>query len=1204
MTNSGGWQIWIDRGGTFTDIVGADPRGKICTLKLLSENPSQYADAAAEGIRQMLNDNGGRSVSEIRMGTTVATNALLERKGARTGLIMSRGFGDALLIGNQDRPQLFDLHIRKPAPLFAAVLEADERLDAAGNVLEALNTERLKPALDLWRQQGIESVAICLLHAWLNPVHEQKLAELVREHGFSNVHPSHEVSPLMKLIGRAGTAVADAYLSPVLLHYVGAFQQELRGAGIECERILFMQSHGGLVSAAAFRGKDAVLSGPAGGVVGMQAAGLNAGLNQLIGFDMGGTSTDVSVCNGEPEIVNNTEISGVQLRTPMIRIHTIAAGGGSILSFDQGRFQAGPKSAGADPGPMSYGRGGPLTLTDANLLLSRIQAKYFPRVFGADGQQPLNRKTVRQAFIKLAQRISESSNRDYSAEQTAEGFLQVAIDNMANALRHISVSRGLNPADYTLCCFGGAGAQHACRVADELGIQRILLDPQASVLSAWGMGTAAVRTYRQRSINQVLSEESSRELQTLCTELSASCAAELADQGVNSQALQYRYIVNLKAVGTDTALPVALTDNADMSRQFSKAFVNRFGFAPDTASLQIDSVRTEAQSCTDNEHSKAQTNSTPTDGKAPRPVANTDIWIDNSWQKVPVYQREELEPGYKLQGPALVTETNSTTVLESGWSAEVNSALQMVLTRSSLWSDTKKISTLANPVLLEIINNRFVSVANEMGTVLRKTARSVNIKERLDFSCALFTADGDLIANAPHVPVHLGSMDDSVKSALRDHSDALARGDVILTNAPYNGGTHLPDVTAISAVVINKDTGPIEYIVASRAHHADIGGISPGSMPPFSTHIEEEGVLIDHFAVVRDGQFCEKELRNLLSDAKWPARNPDQNMADFRAQVAANERGRKLLQEMIGHYGADIVHAYAGHVQDNAEQAVRAAITKLHPGEFSYPLDNGQQICVRIDINHQERSATIDFTGTSQAADNNFNAPKAVCQAAVLYVFRTLVNQDIPLNAGCRRPLQLIIPEGCMLNPQHPAAVVGGNVETSQCITDAIYGALGVLAASQGTMNNLSFGNSTHQYYETIGGGAGAGADFHGADAVQTHMTNTRITDAEVLESRHPVLLREFSIRKNSGGRGKYCGGNGVIRELEFRQSMSAAILSNHREVAPFGLNDGEPGQTGQNRIKRHDGTEEVHGGALSTDMETGDVLIIMTPGGGGFGTP
>ena len=1199
--NNGQWQFWIDRGGTFTDVVGTASDGCLHSLKLLSDRPDQYRDAAAEGIRRMLaqHDPDGK-VAEIRMGTTVATNALLERKGARTGLIMTRGFRDALLIGDQDRPQLFDLHIRKPEVLFEAVTEASERLDASGNVLDSLNTDNLLPVLADWRAKGIESVAICLLHAWRNPVHEQQLVDLVRQQGFANVHASHEVSPVMKLIGRAGTTVADAYLSPVLLHYVNAFEQELKGVGVDCDRIFFMQSHGGLASAAHFRGKDAILSGPAGGVVGMRASGERAGFDQLIGFDMGGTSTDVSVCTGEPEIVDDTEVSGIHLRTPMIRIHTIAAGGGSILSYDQGRFQAGPKSAGADPGPMSYGRDGPLALTDANLMLGRIQANHFPAVFGKDGKQTLNSTKVRHAFAELAQHISDRSNRDYSVEQTAEGFLQVAIENMANALRHISVSRGLNPADYTLCCFGGAGAQHACRVADRLGIQRILLDPQAGVLSAWGMGAAALRAYRQISIDRTLCEDSLQELQTLCAELGAACAAELTDQGVNPQALQCRHIVNLKAVGTDTALPVELTNNADMGRQFSKAFADRFGFAPDSASLHIDSVRVEAQATVDNERDEAPLTSTSTDGKAPQPFASNDIWMDDSWRVVPVYQREALLPGHKFQGPALVTEANSITVLETGWSAEINSALQMLLTRTTAVSDTRPESSSADPVLLEIINNRFVSVADEMGTVLRKTARSVNIKERLDFSCALFTANGDLIANAPHVPVHLGSMDDSVKSALRDHSDALRRGDVILTNAPYNGGTHLPDVTAISAVV--SDT--IEYIVASRAHHADIGGISPGSMPPFSTHIEEEGVLIEHFALVTDNVFQEASLRKLLADSQWPARNPDQNVADFRAQVAANERGRRLLLEMLKHYGSGVVAAYAQHVQDNAEEAVRCAIARLREGEFTYPLDNGQQICVRISINHRKRSASIDFTGTSAATDNNFNAPKAVSQAAVLYVFRTLVKDDIPLNAGCRKPLQLIIPEGCMLNPQFPAAVVGGNVETSQCVTDALYGALGVLAASQGTMNNFSFGNADHQYYETIGGGAGAGLDFAGADAVQTHMTNTRITDPEVLESRHPILLREFSIRKNSGGDGNYRGGDGVTRKLEFRQNMSAAVLSNHREVAPFGLNGGKPGQTGKNRIERIDGTEEVHGGALATEMETGDVLIIMTPGGGGSGTP
>ncbi len=1196
MATETGWQFWIDRGGTFTDIVARSPAGELISRKLLSANPAHYRDAAAEGIRRVLQDCGGGSVAEIRMGTTVATNALLERKGARTGLLITRGFGDALLIGNQDRPRLFDLHIRKAAPLFTAVAEVDERLDAAGDVLQPLQTQSLQQELRNWREQNIDSVAICLVHAWLNPAHEQQLAAHVRAAGFAHVHVSHEVSPMPKLIGRAGTTVADAYLSPVLLSYVAAFRQELDNAGIACERIYFMQSNGGLVQAGHFRGKNAVLSGPAGGVVAMQAAGARAGLEQLIGFDMGGTSTDVSLCDGAPEIVSETAVAGVQLRAPMIRIHTVAAGGGSLLRFAQGRFQAGPESAGAEPGPLSYGRGGPLALTDANLALGRIQPDFFPRVFGTDSNRPLDKQAVQLAFAELARAVSAASGRDYDPEQTAQGFLRVAVDNMANAIRHISVSRGLDPARYTLCCFGGAGGQHACAVAEQLGIRKILLDSQAGVLSAWGMGVAPLRSYRERGINQPLNDNTLAELKTVAATLQAECQTDLLAQGAGTDTIAHQSLLQLKVAGTDTPLMIPLAGLQQMRTGFAENFRRRYGFAPDATELHIEALRCEAV-----------TQVTPPANppmmaghSVPEPAAQVQVYLAQGWQSVPVYRRELLCAADSLSGPALIVEANSTTVLEHGWQLTANTSGQLLLEHIAEARQQRSEDIRMDPVQLEIINHRFVAVAEEMGTVLRKTARSVNIRERLDFSCALFTATGELIANAPHVPVHLGSMDDAVKTAIRDYGDELRRGDVILTNAPYSGGTHLPDVTAISALV--SDT--IQFVVASRAHHADIGGNTPGSMPPFSRHIDEEGVLIDHLAVVRQGEFRETALRELLGSGAWPARNPDQNVADFRAQLAANERGRQLLRDMLMEFGDAVVLAYAGHVQTNAEMSVRDAITRLHSGRFVYPLDSGQQICVTVSIDRNNRAALLDFTGTSAAAANNLNAPRAVCQAAVLYVFRTLVQTEIPLNGGCNKPLRLIIPPGCMLDPAYPAAVVGGNVETSQCIADALYGALGVLAGSQGTMNNLSFGDAQHQYYETIAGGAGAGASFPGADAVQSHMTNTRITDVEVIESRFPVLVREFSIRRGSGGAGAQAGGDGVIRKLEFRQAMSAAILSNNRANAPFGLCGGSPGRPGQNCIVRRNGAVETHSGTLATDMEAGDVLIIETPGGGGYGSP
>jgi len=1190
------WKFWIDRGGTFTDVIGCAPDGGLHTLKLLSENPAHYRDAAAQGIHRILTGtNQGHEVAEIRMGTTVATNALLERDGAATGLLTTRGFRDVLRIGDQTRPDIFDLHIRRPEPLYTRVAEADERIDADGEVLEALDTDKLHTLLAEWKASGIQSVAICFMHAWRNPAHEKLAAQLARAAGFKEVASSHEVSPLRKFVSRTSTAVADAYLSPVLLHYVRQFQDALAMHHIQCPRILFMQSNGGLVSAEKFRGKDSVLSGPAGGVVGMGAAAAMTATDQLISFDMGGTSTDVALYAGAPEIANDMTIEGVQLRSPVIRIHTIAAGGGSILSYKDERLQTGPASAGAHPGPMSYGNGGPLTVTDANVMLGRIQPDWFPQVFGPDADQPLDKQQVEKAFAELTGELN-AAGFDYSAEQTAAGFLAVAVDNMANAIRQISIQRGLDPANFTLCSFGGAGGQHACAVADNLGMRRILLDPLAPVLSAWGMGAAAVRSYRQQSVNRIMHAATLDEVSTLRDELLDQCTAELAEQNINDSVV--RSWLQLKVAGSDTSLSVPFTDARQMQAEFLALHKQQFGFTPEDAQLEIEALRAEAES-TPASPRHAQADNTA----RPEAAAHADIYLLGDWQTVPVFQRETLSVNGSVNGPALIVDTNNTILVEPNWTATLNSSAQLLLERSAAAAQQGEgaADTTVDPVQLEIFNNHFMHVAEQMGAVLQQTARSVNIKERLDFSCALFTATGDLIANAPHVPVHLGSMDDSVKTLVRDHLPELERGDSFAVNAPYNGGTHLPDITVVSPVMHDNE---LRFIVASRAHHADIGGMSPGSMPPLSTSIEEEGIVLDNFPLVVKGHFLEAELRAQLGAGEWPARNIDQNVADLQAQLAANERGRGLLVDMLDQQGSPVVLAYTEHVQANAEESVRRVIASLGEGEFSYAFDNGQQICVRVTIDKSNREACIDFTGTSPATDNNLNAPASVCQAAVLYVFRTLVDSNIPLNAGCRKPLQLVIPAGCMLNPHYPSAVVGGNVETSQCITDALYGALGILAASQGTMNNLTFGNSELQYYETICGGAGAGKSFRGADAVQTHMTNSRITDAEVFESRFPVLVREFCIRADSGGAGQQSGGDGVIRRLEFRQSMSAAILSNHRIVPPFGLAGGATGATGINFIRRSNGEVEEFGSIMTADMHAGDVLVIETPGGGGYGTP
>ncbi|MDP6617647.1 MAG: hydantoinase B/oxoprolinase family protein [Gammaproteobacteria bacterium] len=1193
-----GWQFWIDRGGTFTDVIGCSPEGALKCLKLLSVNPEQYADAAAEGIHRVLSAQGeGLQVDEIRMGTTVATNALLEQAGAATGLLITRGFGDSLRIGYQNRPDIFALNIHRPEPLYARVAEASERVDAAGNTLIGLDEDALRVIFSEWQADGIEAVAICFMHAWCNPAHEKTALRIAVEAGFVQVSASHEVSPLVKIVSRASTTVADAYLSPVLSNYVQNFQAALAEHGVRCPQIRFMQSNGGLVSADRLRGKDSILSGPAGGVVGMAAAGQEAGLTKLIGFDMGGTSTDVSVYDDAIELGSETVVNGIYLRSPMIRIHTIAAGGGSILEFTAGRFQVGPRSAGADPGPMCYGRGGPLTITDANLFLGRIQPDFFPHLFGPHADQPLYAERVSRAFGELA--ASEDGGAQQSPEQVAAGFLRIAVENMANALSHISIRRGLNPADYTLCCFGGAGGQHACQVADQLGIKQVLLDPLAGVLSAWGMGAASLRSYRQSAVDQPLTDVVLNRLAEKQSALLEECRRELVLQGVKDDAITTDAWCEVKIRGSDTTLTVRVGPHEEMQENFSEAYAARFGFFPEDPQPIIESMRVEAKSVSLDVQLR-QPAKRPT--SAPEPVAEARLYTGGHWQSVPVYARDQLPVGTRLAGPAIVSEAISTTVVEAGWILAVNEALQLLLTRATKADLHEKIRLKADPVMLEVFSNQFMHIAEEMGAVLQNTALSVNIKERLDFSCAVFNAKGDLIANAPHIPVHLGSMDDSVKAVLAENAGTLAASDVYLTNAPYNGGTHLPDITVISPVL--NDTGELLFVVAARAHHADIGGITPGSMPPRSSHIEEEGVLFENFQVVNETGFLEADLKDALTSAVWPARNPAHNIADIKAQIAANERGRQMLLGLVERYGRETVIAYMEYVQDNAEESVRQVISGLGEGSFVYPFDNGQQISVSVSIDRKIRLARIDFSGTSQATDNNLNAPASVCQAAVMYVFRTLVQSRIPLNAGCCRPLELVIPDGCMLNPRYPAAVVGGNVETSQCVVDALYGALGVLAASQGTMNNLSFGNESYQYYETICGGAGATPDSDGADAVQTHMTNSRMTDPEILEIRFPVFLQEFSIRKQSGGAGRKRGGDGAVRKLEFRETMSAAILSNHRKVEPFGLAGGENGSTGRNTILRHDGRTEVYDGIVEIDVTKGDVLVIETPGGGGYGAP
>ncbi|MEA3195435.1 MAG: hypothetical protein QOD26_3768 [Betaproteobacteria bacterium] len=1178
-----GWQFWIDRGGTFTDIVARQPGGRLATHKLLSENPGRYADAAIAGIKHFLGDPVPvEKIDSVKMGTTVATNALLERKGERTVLFITRGFRDALRIAYQNRPRIFDRHIVLPEMLYSRVVEVEERVGAQGELVLPLNETKTLEDLRAAFGEGNRSVAIVFMHGYRFTQHEERVAELAKTAGFTQISVSHRVSPLMKLVGRGDTTVVDAYLSPILRRYVEQVAGELGDA-----RLLFMQSNGGLTDARRFQGKDAILSGPAGGIVGAVRAAAAAGFERIIGFDMGGTSTDVSHYAGEFEREFETLVAGVRMRAPMMRIHTVAAGGGSILHFDGTRYRVGPDSAGAVPGPASYRRGGPLTVTDANVMLGKIQPKYFPPVFGARGNEPLDEIAVREKFSKLRQEIKD--NR--AAEEVAEGFVRIAVGNMANAIKHISVQRGHDVTGYTLCCFGGAAGQHACLVADALAMTRVFIHPHAGVLSAYGMGLADQVAMRERSVEAPLSEMAA--LQKLAGELATEARDDLVAQGVASQRIEILKRAHLKYEGTDTALPVPLGPIADMTAQFEAAYRKQFSFLMPGRKLVAEALSVEAVAA--GETVEEEKISKKADATA---VEQMRMFTGGRWHQAPLYRRDDLAAGQKIDGPAIIAEAHATTVVEPEWFAVVSASNCLILERAKERSKSVAIGTSVDPVMLEIFNNLFMSIAEQMGLRLQNTAYSVNIKERLDFSCALFDAAGNLIANAPHMPVHLGSMGESIKTVIRLNSGKMKPGDVYVLNAPYNGGTHLPDVTVITPVF---SADQILFYVGSRGHHADIGGITPGSMPPGSKVVEEEGVLIDNFLLVDGGRWREEETIALLGAGEYPVRNVRQNIADLRAQVAANEKGVQELGRMVEHFGLEVVDAYMRHVQDNAEESVRRVLGVLKDGAFSLPLDNGAVIKVRITIGSDRRTAKIDFTGTSGQLPNNFNAPSAVCMAAVLYVFRTLVDDDIPLNAGCLKPLEVIIPEGCMLRPRYPAAVVAGNVETSQCITDTLYGALGVLAASQGTMNNFTFGNDLYQYYETVAGGSGAGPGFAGADVVQTHMTNSRLTDPEVLEWRFPVRLDSFEIRRGSGGKGRWRGGEGAIRRVRFLEPMTAAILSGHRKVRPHGMAGGEPGLPGRNYVERADGRVSELGPFDQTEMAAGDVFVIESPGGGGY---
>jgi 5-oxoprolinase (ATP-hydrolysing) len=1205
------WEFWIDRGGTFTDVIGRGPDGKLVAHKLLSENPEAYRDAAVAGIRHLLGMAPGEAipaahVSAVKMGTTVATNALLERKGERTLLLITKGFRDALCIGYQARPKIFARHIIKPDMLYERVVEVDERVRADGTIEREVDLDAVRAELARAKNDGIRAVAVVLMHAYRYSSHEQRIAALASEMGFEQVSASHEVSPLIKLVGRGDTTVVDSYLSPILRRYVAQVAGDLNPSpqGGEETPLMFMMSSGGLTAATLFRGKDAILSGPAAGVVGMAETGRQAGFARLIGFDMGGTSTDVSHFAGEYERTFEAEVAGVRMRAPMMLIHTVAAGGGSIVHFDGARFRVGPDSAGANPGPKCYRRGGPLAVTDANVMVGKLIPDFFPKIFGPQQNEPLDAAAVREAFAALAKDIGDGR----SPEQVADGFIKIAVENMANAIKKISVQRGYDVTRYALNCFGGAGGQHACLVADALGMTRMLIHPFSSLLSAYGMGLADIRSVRQQAIEEPFGEKARRTLAGVARRLANAAIKEVAGQGVATKKITLHVRAHIRYAGTDTPLivdagtfypplkAVKLSSLHKMKSAFERAHKAQFGFVDRSKALVVEAVSVEAVGGGTRFKEKAQKIKRTSRAA---PARRTRFFSGGKWHRAVVHTRETLVPGQKVRGPAIIIEPHQTVVVEQGWQAELTAKNHLVLRRIAKLKRMRAIGTHADPVMLEVFNNLFMSIAEQMGVALQNTAYSVNIKERLDFSCAVFDGSGSLVANAPHMPVHLGSMDRAVETVIRENKGRIRPGDVYAINAPYNGGTHLPDITVCTPAF---DRRKILFWVASRGHHADVGGISPGSMSPNATTIEQEGIYIDNFKLVEHGRFREKEVYALLTGGSYPARNPLQNVNDLKAQIAANEKGVHELRKMVRHFTLPVARAYMRHVQDNAAESVRRVIDRLHDSAFSVEMDQGTTIQVRIRVNKKKREATVDFSGTSAQQPNNFNAPEPVTRAAVLYVFRVMVDDDIPMNAGCLRPIRIVIPKKLLLSPEFPAAVVAGNVETSQEVTNCLFGALDAMAAAQGTMNNLNFGNARYQYYETICSGSPAGPGFPGTDAVHTHMTNTRLTDPEVLEFRYPVLLEDFHIRKGSGGRGRWNAGDGIIRAVRFLEKMECTILSGHRRVRPFGLAGGEDGQVGQNWVRRKDGHMEKLAGCDDTIIDAGEAIIIQTPTAGGYG--
>ena len=1204
----GGWQFWIDRGGTFTDIVAVSPEGRVEALKLLSEAPGRYDDAGLAGIRAFLGlapeapIPAGR-IASVRIGTTVATNALLERKGEPTVLVITEGFEDQLEIGNQARPDIFARRIVKPQVLYDRVIGAAERVLADGTIETPLDEARLAHDLATVRRDGIKSAAIVLMHGFAHPAQEEAAARIAKAVGFEQISVSHAL-PLIKIVPRGDTTVADAYLSPVLRRYTDGVARAFEGD--LAARLMFMASSGGLKTKSNFHGRDAILSGPAGGVVGMAETARRAGFARVIGFDMGGTSTDVSHFAGDYERTFETEVAGVRLRVPMLRVHTVAAGGGSILAYDGARLTVGPESAGSHPGPMCYGRSGPLTVTDANVMLGKLDAAFLPSVFGESGTDPIDAEPGREAFRDLAKRIGDGR----TAEDVADGFIRIAVENMAQAVKKISVERGYDVTGYALNAFGSAAGQHACLMAETLGMKAVVIHPLSGLLSAYGIGLSALRASRERSLEQPLDDDGLATARALSDLMSKEAREELADEGARTSDIETKVHLHLRYEATEVALPVPLADIAVMKAAFEAAHAQRFGFTSPEKRVVIALVEVEA------EGGSIAPDEIRTDGSDPAtgsPESKTRFFSGGAWHETDVWRREAIAPGQRIRGPAVLLEPNQTVIVEPAWSAEMTAAGDLILTRTEdaherghATDEYRRTQEKADPVLLEVFSNLFMGLAEEMGEALRATAMSVNIKERLDFSCAVFDGTGGLVANAPHVPVHLGSMESAVATVVRTCGGELAPGDVYMLNAPYAGGTHLPDITVVTPVFIGDASEPAFY-VASRGHHADIGGTAPGSMSPDATSIEEEGVYIDCVPLVRSGRFLEEETRRLLTGARYPARNPDQNIADLKAQVAANARGRAELLRLVDEFGAKTVARYMGHVEDHAEEAVRRLIGRLSDGRFRSETDGGWAVEVAVTIDRARRAAKFDFTGTSPQQPTNVNAPEPVTRAAVLYVLRVLLDAPVPLNAGCLRPIEIIVPDGSLLKPRYPAAVVAGNVETSQVVTNTLFAALGVLGSAQGTMNNLTFGNGRVQYYETICSGAPAGFEsngkgFDGAAAVHVHMTNTRLTDPEVLESRYPVVLESFAIRRGSGGKGRWTSGDGTRRVIRFLEAMRLSILSGYRKARPFGLLGGAPGETGRNTLRHRDGTTDDLGGSATVDVAPGDAIIIDTPTGGGIG--